>query len=68
MRPSSGPLMGWATAWSFDRLRLWLEEGIDPATSAAQALIHAAARGVLGFIWIYQGVVPEAGLPGHRRA
>ena len=28
--------MGWATAWSFDRLRLWLEEGIDPATSAAQ--------------------------------
>jgi hypothetical protein len=53
------PLMGWATAWSFDRLRLWLEEGIDPATSAAQALIHAAARGVLGFIWIYQGVVPK---------
>ena len=20
------PLLGWATAWSFDRLRLWLEE------------------------------------------
>jgi hypothetical protein len=53
------PLMGWATAWSFDRLRLWLEEGIDPATSAAQALIHAIARGALGFIWIYQGVVPK---------
>ena len=51
--------MGWATAWSFDRLRLWLEEGIDPATSAAQSLIHAVARGVLGFIWIYQGVVPK---------
>ena len=24
------PLMGWATAWSFDRLRRWLEEGLDP--------------------------------------
>ncbi|MER6123810.1 hypothetical protein ABT173_14335 [Streptomyces sp. NPDC001795] len=24
------PLMGWATAWSFDRLRLWLERGITP--------------------------------------
>lgn len=24
------PLLGWATAWSFDRLRLWLEEGIEP--------------------------------------
>uniref|UniRef100_UPI0015F0D6B0 SRPBCC family protein n=1 Tax=Pseudonocardia pini TaxID=2758030 RepID=UPI0015F0D6B0 len=21
------PLMGWATAWSFDRLRLWVERG-----------------------------------------
>jgi hypothetical protein len=53
------PLMRWATAWSFDRLRLWLEEGIDPGTSAAQTLIHAAARGALGVIWIYQGVVPK---------
>jgi len=24
------PLMGWATAWSFDRLRLWVEDGIPP--------------------------------------
>jgi len=24
------PLMGWATAWSFDRLRLWLDRGITP--------------------------------------
>jgi hypothetical protein len=53
------PLLGWATAWSFDRLRLWLEDGIDPATSGALGLIHALARGVLGFIWIYQGVFPK---------
>ncbi len=24
------PVFGWATAWSFDRLRLWLDEGIPP--------------------------------------
>lgn len=33
------PLMGWATAWSFDRLRLWLETGITPE----RALVHAMA-------------------------
>lgn len=34
------PLMGWATAWSFDRLRLWLERGITPE----RALLHAVAE------------------------
>lgn len=24
------PLLGWATAWSFDRLRIWLEGGPQP--------------------------------------
>lgn len=24
------PLLGWATAWSFDRLRIWLETGVPP--------------------------------------
>uniref|UniRef100_UPI003447A0FF SRPBCC family protein n=1 Tax=uncultured Aeromicrobium sp. TaxID=337820 RepID=UPI003447A0FF len=28
------PLMGWATAWSFDRLRLWAERDQSPARSA----------------------------------
>ena len=31
------PLIGWATAWSFARLRLWLEDGIDPGVSASVA-------------------------------
>ncbi|MFF4352676.1 hypothetical protein [Streptomyces sp. NPDC001530] len=34
------PLMGWATAWSFDRLRLWLERGITPE----RALLNWAAE------------------------
>ena len=32
------PLIAWATAWSFDRLRLWLEEGVAPERSLRAAL------------------------------
>ena len=53
------PLMGWATAWSFDRLRLWVEKGIDPALSLQRALIHLVARGALAFVWLYQGLIPK---------
>lgn len=38
------PLMGWATAWSFDRLRLWCERGISPARSLAHALFEVVVR------------------------
>ncbi|MFD4748026.1 hypothetical protein ACFYZ6_11830 [Streptomyces rubiginosohelvolus] len=38
------PLMGWATAWSFDRLRLWCERGISPARSLAHALAEVLVR------------------------
>jgi hypothetical protein len=38
------PLMGWATAWSFDRLRLWLEEGVSPQRLLRLAVLEAAVR------------------------
>ncbi|GAA5613621.1 hypothetical protein CP981_25110 [Streptomyces platensis] len=38
------PLMGWATAWSFDRLRLWCERGITPERSLRQALAELFVR------------------------
>ncbi|MFF5788816.1 hypothetical protein ACFY8P_28090 [Streptomyces sp. NPDC012693] len=38
------PLMGWATAWSFDRLRLWCERGVTPERSRDRWLLEAAAR------------------------
>jgi hypothetical protein len=38
------PFFGWATAWSFDRLRLWLERGIPPERSRNQALAEATVR------------------------
>jgi hypothetical protein len=53
------PLLGWATAWSFDRLRLWIEKGIDPALSLERSLVHGVARSALAFVWLYQGAVPK---------
>jgi len=35
-------LLGWATAWSFDRLRLWLEYGVEPDESRRRLLPRAA--------------------------
>lgn len=53
------PLIGWATAWSFDRLRLWIEDGVDPAASARRALIHAVATINVAFVWAWHGLVPK---------
>ncbi|MFC8505922.1 hypothetical protein ACFU3J_10295 [Streptomyces sp. NPDC057411] len=38
------PLMGWATAWSFDRLRLWCEHGVTPERARGYWLLESAAR------------------------
>ncbi len=53
------PLMGWATAWSFDRMRLWTETGQTPETSLAMAAMHALARISMAFIWIWHGLIPK---------
>jgi hypothetical protein len=58
------PMIGWATAWSFDRLRLWLEDGVDPAAVLERSIVHALARVGLALIWIYQGLVPKLLWPG----
>ncbi|WP_455354176.1 hypothetical protein [Streptomyces sp. SYSU K217416] len=51
------PLMGWATAWSFDRLRLWCERGTTPSRSLAYALAELAVRCALiacGLLFPYE--------------
>lgn len=53
------PLIGWATAWSFDRLRLWLEQGIEPGEALRQALIHGIARVGLAVVFLYHGLIPK---------
>ncbi|MFF7748311.1 hypothetical protein ACFZCP_03465 [Streptomyces sp. NPDC007971] len=41
------PLTGWATAWSFDRLRLWLERGITPERALANWLAELVVRALV---------------------
>ncbi|MGW4299914.1 hypothetical protein ACWEHT_09075 [Streptomyces sp. NPDC004646] len=41
------PLNVWATAWSFDRLRLWLERGITPERALANWLTELAVRALV---------------------
>jgi len=53
------PLIGWATAWSFDRLRLWIEKEIDPAISRRQAIVYTTARLGVAVVWLYEGIVPK---------
>jgi DoxX-like protein len=53
------PLLGWATAWSFDRLRHWLEDGVAPEVSARIALVHVIARLGLAATFAYHGIVPK---------
>ena len=61
------PLLGWATAWSFDRLRLWLEDGVPPETSLRRAALDLGARAAVcaGVWWLARlpaAVVTAAGL------
>ncbi|MFD0822858.1 hypothetical protein ACFQ0D_32065, partial [Micromonospora zhanjiangensis] len=52
------PAFGWATAWSFDRLRLWLEDGISPAASRWCWIAETVARtGLVVAAWWF-GPVP----------
>jgi hypothetical protein len=53
------PLIGWATAWSFDRLRIWLERDLPPAATMRAAAIHAVTRVALAATFAWHGVVPK---------
>ncbi|GLX67978.1 DoxX-like family protein [Paenibacillus glycanilyticus] len=53
------PLFGWATAFSFDVLRLWLEKQIPPAVSLQRTVLHYMCVLLLSFLWLYEGLVPK---------
>lgn len=53
------PLLGWATAWSFDALRLWLEKGLHPKLLFQKTAIYWLVCLLLFFVWVYQGLVPK---------
>ena len=53
------PMMGWATAWSFDRLRMWIEDGVRPEVSLRVAMAYTIARSSVALVWMYHGLVPK---------
>jgi len=53
------PLMVWATAWSFDCLKNWIEKGLHPKQMINAQLSVFLINLTLGLIWIYQGLIPK---------
>jgi len=53
------PFIGWATAWSFDRLRLWIEKGVDPMLLMLRSIVHSVCRLGLAAIFAWHGIVPK---------
>lgn len=46
------PLMAWATRWSFDRFRRWLEDETPPEAAFRAWLTWTIARVALGLAWL----------------
>jgi hypothetical protein len=53
------PVIGWATAWSFDRMRIWAERDMAPEASLRLAAIHALCRIAIAAVWLWHGLVPK---------
>lgn len=54
------PLFGWATAWSFDRLRLWLERDVPPERALRNAWCQVVLRAAAVVIVAAVGAGPVA--------
>jgi hypothetical protein len=52
-------MMVWATAWSFDCLKNWIEKGVHPSQALASQFTVTISSLVLSIAWIYQGLVPK---------
>lgn len=53
------PLIGWATALSFDVLKRWLEKGDSPSSQYGRFFTHWMITFLFSLVWIYQGLVPK---------
>ena len=53
------PLIGWATALSFDVLKRWLEQGEAPHSQYIRFFNTYLMSILFAFIWMYQGLVPK---------
>lgn len=53
------PLMGWATALSFNVLARWIEVGESPKTQYWRFFSYYSITLLFIFVWLYQGLVPK---------
>ncbi|MES5395435.1 hypothetical protein ABU952_04790 [Bacillus amyloliquefaciens] len=49
------PLLGWATAWSFDALRLWIEQNRHPKISVRFGFVYVLMCLVFSLYWFFHG-------------
>jgi hypothetical protein len=52
-------LMIWATAWSFDCLKNWIEKGLQPSQMIKAQFTVFVSSIALSLVWIYQGLIPK---------
>ncbi|PRO65449.1 DoxX-like family protein [Alkalicoccus urumqiensis] len=53
------PIMGWATALSFDVLKQWIETGESAKSQYLRFFTSSLIAILFCFIWVYQGLVPK---------
>ena len=53
------PLIGWATALSFDVLKRWMEKGELPAHQYKRFFSTTLINCLFFFIWFYHGLIPK---------
>ena len=53
------PLIGWATALSFDVLKRWLEKGESPRSQYIRFFSSWMITFLFFFIWTYHGLMPK---------
>jgi hypothetical protein len=57
------PLMIWATAWSFECLKNWIEKNVHPQQAINAQFTIWLSSIALGMVWFYQGLVPKLLFP-----
>lgn len=53
------PMMGWATALSFDVFKRWLEKGDTPSNQYIRFFSHWLITILFFFVWVYHGLIPK---------
>lgn len=53
------PVMGWATALSFDVLKRWIEKGELPRIQYIRLFMNVIVTMLFFFVWLYHGLVPK---------